>query len=256
VAEGIEVPQDKAWALEEIAAGLMRAEENEQAKEVLEDALKVAEEIWQPVINERLRGIAEKMAQVGQIDQALKVVRRIGWRSHKALALKEIAAVLTQTGKKERAKKVLGHASEAAGRIELAESKAEVLAEIAAGLAQAEERAEAKEVLEQALKSVREIEDARHKALTLMKITKKLARLGWEQEAVKVAEAIPTERVPEIAEAAEAIVEVGDKENFKRLSLIPCAYYLDAAYKMCGLLARLYPEQATAVAEVVHGKMS
>jgi hypothetical protein len=37
----------------------------------------------------------------------------------------------------------------------------------------------------------------------------------------------------------------GDKEHFKRL-LIPCAYYPDAAYKMCGLLARLYPEQATA----------
>jgi hypothetical protein len=33
--------------------------------------------------------------------------------------------------------------------------------------------------------------------------------------------------------------------------LIPCAYYLDAAYKMRGLLARLYPEEASAVAVVM-----
>jgi hypothetical protein len=41
--------------------------------------------------------------------------------------------------------------------------------------------------------------------------------------------------------------DAGDRENFKR-SLTLCAYYLDAAYKMCGFLARLYPEQAAAVA--------
>jgi hypothetical protein len=44
--------------------------------------------------------------------------------------------------------------------------------------------------------------------------------------------------------------ETGDKVNFKRL-LIPCAYYLDTAYQMCGYLARLYPEQASAVAQVL-----
>jgi hypothetical protein len=36
---------------------------------------------------------------------------------------------------------------------------------------------------------------------------------------------------------------VSRDEFFKRL-LIPCAYYLDAAYQMCGHLAKLYPVQA------------
>jgi hypothetical protein len=62
------VPQDKAWALEEIAAVLIQAGEKERAKEVLKHALKVAEEIWQPIINWRFRGIAEKLAQAGQFD--------------------------------------------------------------------------------------------------------------------------------------------------------------------------------------------
>jgi tetratricopeptide (TPR) repeat protein len=160
--------------------------------------------------------------------------------------------VLTQAGEKERAKEVLEHALKVAGRIELAGSKAEVLAEIAAGLAQAGERERAKKVLEHALKGAEEIEEARDNALALMKIAGKLARAGWEQEAVKVAKAIPTERkcLPEIA---EVLVEAGDKERFKQL-LLPCAYYLDAAYRMCGLLARLYPEQAGAVADIVKGR--
>jgi hypothetical protein len=53
-------------------------------------------------------------------------------------------------------------------------------------------------------------------------------------------------------EIAAALAEAGDKEHFKQL-LLPCSYYLDAAYRMCGLLARLYPEQAAAVAEVLNG---
>jgi hypothetical protein len=51
-------------------------------------------------------------------------------------------------------------------------------------------------------------------------------------------------------EVAAALVRVDNKGNFKRL-LIVCAYYLEAAYRMFGLLARLYPEQAGKVAEVV-----
>ena len=56
-----------------------------------------------------------------------------------------------------------------------------------------------------------------------------------------------------LPEIAEALVEVGDKAHFKRL-LIPCASYLDATYRMCGLLTRLYSEQATALAQVVIGE--
>ncbi|OQY55667.1 MAG: hypothetical protein B6245_19470 [Desulfobacteraceae bacterium 4572_88] len=52
---------------------------------------------------------------------------------------------------------------------------------------------------------------------------------------------------------ARAFAETDDKKNFKHL-LIPCAYHLDAAYRMCGLLARLYPEQAASIAEIIRGQ--
>ncbi len=70
------------------------------------------------------------------------------------------------------------------------------------------------------------------------------------ERAVQKAEVILTERNKHLPEIADALAEAGDKEHFKHL-LVPCAYYLDAAYRMSGLLARVYPEQASAVAEVV-----
>lgn len=76
------------------------------------------------------------------------------------------------------------------------------------------------------------------------------ALAGFGDQAVRTAEAILTKRNQRLPEINEALAKSGDKENFKRL-LIPCAHYMDAAYRMCGLLARLYPEQASAVAEVV-----
>jgi hypothetical protein len=63
-------------------------------------------------------------------------------------------------------------------------------------------------------------------------------------------ETILTERNKRLPEIAESLFKVGDKTDFKRL-LIPCASYLDAAYRMCGLLARLYPKQATSIAAVI-----
>ncbi|MEH2156766.1 hypothetical protein [Nostoc sp.] len=36
-----------------------------------------------------------------------------------------------------------------------------------------------------------------------------------------------------------------------RQLLIPCTYYLDAAYHICEVLAQLYPEQSAAVGKVV-----
>jgi hypothetical protein len=49
---------------------------------------------------------------------------------------------------------------------------------------------------------------------------------------------------------ARALAEAGDIEHLKRL-LILCAHYLDAAYEVCGLLARVYPEQASEIARHV-----
>jgi hypothetical protein len=74
---------------------------------------------------------------------------------------------------------------------------------------------------------------------------------GFVEQAVQTTEKIYTTYRQEYLPAiATALAEASDKENFKRL-LIPCASYLDSACRMCGLLARLYPEQAAEVAKVV-----
>ncbi len=59
-----------------------------------------------------------------------------------------------------------------------------------------------------------------------------------------------SDRNTHLRDIALLFAETGDRVNFKQL-LIPCAYYLDTAYQMCGYLARLYPEQASAVAKVL-----
>lgn len=76
------------------------------------------------------------------------------------------------------------------------------------------------------------------------------ARAGFGEHAVRTVGVIATIPKEHLLKITAAPVEAGDKEHFKQL-LIPCAYHLAAAYTMCGLLARLYPEQAAAVVEIV-----
>ncbi|MGQ4645974.1 SMEK domain-containing protein [Lyngbya aestuarii] len=91
-------------------------------------------------------------------------------------------------------------------------------------------------------------EEKREKALKV--IARIQAWAGKGEEAVRTAERFLTERNRYLPKVAEVFTETGDKQNFKRL-LIPCAYYLDAAYEMCGHLAKLYPTQATDIAKVL-----
>jgi hypothetical protein len=60
---------------------------------------------------------------------------------------------------------------------------------------------------------------------------------------------IPTDRHRHLPPITVALTEAGNRENFKRL-LIPCAHYLDAAYRVCELLAEAYPDQRDSIAKV------
>jgi hypothetical protein len=73
---------------------------------------------------------------------------------------------------------------------------------------------------------------------------------GEGEQALKTLESILADPNWHLPGIASLLVDTGDKTNFKQL-LIPCAYYLDAAYEMCGYLAGLYPEQSEAVAKGV-----
>ena len=101
-----------------------------------------------------------------------------------------------------------------------------------------------------ALQAKDKIEDEKKRVEALRAIAQIQALAGFGEQTVKTVEAILTNRNQYVPKIAAFLVETGDKPNFKKL-LVPCAYYLDAAYQMCGYLARLYPEQASAVAKVL-----
>lgn len=56
-----------------------------------------------------------------------------------------------------------------------------------------------------------------------------------------------------LSSMAEVLVNVGDKEGFKRL-LIPSPVNIDSAYSLCGLLAKLYPDHTKELLRVVHNE--
>ncbi|MEG3875961.1 SMEK domain-containing protein [Microcoleus sp. herbarium7] len=104
--------------------------------------------------------------------------------------------------------------------------------------------------LDIALAAKEKIEDEKKRLQALKRIAQIQAIAGQGEEAVRTVEAIITDRNKHLPDIALLFAETGDRVNFKHL-LIPCADYLDAAYQMCGYLARLYPEQASAVAKVL-----
>lgn len=76
------------------------------------------------------------------------------------------------------------------------------------------------------------------------------AKTGFGEEIVTMTNALQLDRNTCLIEIAESLADAGDQKTLKRL-LVPGTYYSEATYRMCGLLARLYPEQAPAVAAVV-----
>ncbi len=104
--------------------------------------------------------------------------------------------------------------------------------------------------LDAAIDAKDKIEDEEKREKALKVIARIQAWAGKGELAVRTAERFLTERDRYLPKVAEVLTETGDKASFKKL-LIPCSYYLDAAYQMCGYLARLYPEKAEEIAKVV-----
>jgi ATP-dependent exoDNAse (exonuclease V) beta subunit len=93
------------------------------------------------------------------------------------------------------------------------------------------------------------IAEADDRAEALQEIATSQAKYGCAADALRTSALILLNRNEHLPAIAAAFAEIDDKEHFKRL-LLPCAAHLDAAYKMCGHLARLYLEQPAGVAAV------
>jgi hypothetical protein len=104
--------------------------------------------------------------------------------------------------------------------------------------------------LNAAFKAKEKITDEQKKMNALWMITQIQAMAGQVEQAFDTAEKVLINRNQLLCNIAAILVQLKDKNNFKRL-LFPCAYNLETAYQMCGLIARLYPEQAELVAKVI-----
>jgi len=287
-ARRIEKVEQRAEALVAIAKAQAEAGERERARETFSAALETAQGIEEAGgCALAIVAIAKAQAEAGEFSAALETAQGIkdAWR--RAMALVGIAKAQAEAGERERARETFSAALETAQGIEDAWRRAMALVGIAKAQAEAGERERARETFSAALETAQGIEEAWRRVEALGAIAKAQAEAGdfsaaletvrgieaawWRAEAlgaiakaqaeaglgegaVRTAEMILTDRNKRLPEIAEALVIAGDKEHFKQL-LLPCAYYLDAAYKMCGLLARLYPKQVLAVAEVVRGKV-
>jgi tetratricopeptide (TPR) repeat protein len=240
VAEEIGEAWERARALSEIAAGMAEAGMMERAKEVFDQALKVREGIEEEAFWWRawaLGAIVVGMARAGMFEQALKVAKGIDeefWRAWTLGTLLEI---------------VHGRGEWVIPR----SRRAWALWEVAGEMTKAGIKGRAMEVFYQALR------EAIWRARALKWVAEEMTKAGEVEgmaDIVERATGLPTEMLPSILEVLAERASEGDgrsKEGFLRL-LPWCGWSLELAYKACGWLAGLYPEQGEAIAKAVRGE--
>lgn len=231
------------YALEEIAAAILKAGDTIAAQSTFVTVLQTAQQIddeWSKSLV--LRKMTAAMVKLPKLILAFKAVRQIKYDWPRSEALGEIAAAIAKRRRfsiaLKTAKQIKDHCP-----------RAEALGKIAAEMAKAGD-ATAQFTFDSALQTAQQIEDEYLKSTALGAIAAAEANAGFGQQAVRTSQTILIDRKEQFLKIAEAFGETGDKTNFKQL-MIPCSYSLYDAYRMCGLLARLYPEKAKEIAKVV-----
>lgn len=255
-ARGIEDNDEREWALGVIASALAWMGE-------FADALEIAFSLrgeWKLIGTQRvwtarvwaLKQIAAKQARAGEFAAALETAYSLEDTRWRAGLLWDIAVAQAEAGEREAAQAIFATLVAMAQEMEDARERVSSLMHTAVAQAAAGEREAAQATFAAAIEAAQNIEREMSRAWALRRIAVEQARRECGKQAVQTAEMILTDRHRHLPAIATTLADAGDKKHFKQL-LIPCAFYLDAAYKMCGLLAQLYPAQAAAVAEVVKG---
>lgn len=204
-----------ATTLSSIAVAQMALGEREVSLAIFAEALEIVKEETTQAIKTNpdslLSRIAADQAEAGEITLSLENANKIEDRLKQVETLYEIAEF--------QWKKV---------------DKEEILNKISAT----------------ALKAKEEIkkEDKQLQSLELIAYIQAMA--AQVEQALLTADKLLNSRHKILSNIANILVQVKDKDNFKKL-LISCAYSSDTAYNMCTLLAMLYPEKAESVAEKV-----
>ncbi|MEG4276315.1 hypothetical protein QUA62_02265 [Microcoleus sp. MON1_C1] len=203
-----------ATTLSSIAVAQMALGDREVALAIFSEALEIVKEDTAQGIKTNpdslLSRIAADQAEVGEITLALENVNKIEDRLEQVITLYYSAAFQWNKGDKE----------------------------------------EIWNTLNAAIKAQEKITDEDKQLQAIERIAYIQAMAGQVEQAFRTAGKILTNRHQLLCNIAAILVQIQDKDNFKKL-LISCVYSSDTAYKMCTILARLYPNKAESVAEKV-----
>jgi tetratricopeptide (TPR) repeat protein len=258
-AERIEDAYGRSLAYREVALALAQAGQIEQAQEAFQQALAAAEQIEGDYWRSRAyREVALALAQAGQIEQAqeafqqaLAAAERIEDAYRRSLAYGVVALALAQAGQIEQAQEAFQQALAAAERIEYAYGRSLAYGVVALALAQAGQTEQAQKALAQALEVARQISSPGSRYDALWQVAHASAEIGAGELAQQlVVYELPVGRGENLPPIMDALVQRGEKATF--LALLPlCGWSRVMAFKVCLLIATLYPEHNLAVLEVL-----
>jgi Trypsin-like peptidase domain len=221
-------------ALMEVVSGVLDSGDLDQAVELVAQI----EDDWGARAE-----VARALARGGDVERATEVASEIDDLDEWVDAMGEIAEEQAREGQPTAVMETLGSIRESLAEIEDDEGREDAFASLVAIEARTGN-------FEQSLTTAAGISDESFRAEALRDIALAHARSGQTSEAVGVAAQILADRNEHLGRIAEAIADAGDRDQFKEL-LIPSSAYIDVAYQACELLARVYPDQASAIAEAV-----
>lgn len=178
--------------------------------------------------------------------ELLRIAKEIKDDYHRAEAFLIIGELLVKTGRDNKAEAVFNAVLQIARKTELlielimGKSLIILLAEVQAGLGKSAN----------VLETIKEVKDEGVRAQILSGVAKAKIQLGQNEKSLEFLNSILIKKNIHYFEIAQAFAETNNTDYFKRL-MIPCAFYLDSAYKMVGKLADLYPDHAEEIAVVL-----
>jgi tetratricopeptide (TPR) repeat protein len=271
IARAMRGKEPQVWSLKVVVVAFAKAGE-------FNAAIETAREIYDKWTQAKaLKLIAIMQVEAGHFDEALETVGKIDREQTPGEAFLLAKTTVQARAKKfdaalDTAKEMTNESTWSDAMCQIAVSRAQarefdaaidtvqkmnkenqqaaILGYIAAEQAKAGDIEAAQSTFNNALKKAQQIGQELERATALKEIAEAQVEAGFGHQALKTAETILVDRDRYLPRIAASFVETGDKANFKKL-LIPCAYYLEAAYEMCGHLARLYPEKTEEIAKVV-----
>jgi tetratricopeptide (TPR) repeat protein len=162
-----------------------------------------------------------------------------------------VALALVQAGQIEQAQEAFQQALAAAERIEDAYGRSLAYRAVALALAQAGQTEQAQKALAQALEVARQISSPGSRYDALWQVACASAEIGAGELAQQlVVYELPVGRGEKLPAIMSVLAQRGDTATF--LALLPlCGWSRVMAFKVCLLIATLYPEHNLAVLEVL-----